>query len=61
MEVERLRAVTSDHPFPIYEELVEHLVAAAAARDATVAHVLATPAALDEQSGRKEHRMSANI
>lgn len=42
MEVERLRAVTSDHPFPIYEELVEHLVTAAPARDATVAHVLAT-------------------
>jgi hypothetical protein len=46
MKIERRRARVHSHPFPLYENLVEHLLASpptgSVARDATVAHVLAT-------------------
>jgi hypothetical protein len=46
MDVERLLGPTPEHPFPIYDGLVERLLAAhrtdGCARDAVVAHVLGT-------------------
>ncbi len=46
MKIERRRTGVCSHPFPVYEHLVEHLLAysptASVARDPTVAHVLAT-------------------
>ena len=46
MKIERQQAMKYNHPFPVYEDLVERLLAGHATRDggrnATVAHVLGT-------------------